>query len=99
MFIQQVEQIKKTDDILMEALENKPSGYHESTSDVKNKPSGGQTESDESDGGSESDESDGGEEGDGGEEVTIHNIVQAGISDHADERHVGQIEQGEEDLD
>ncbi|KAF7137192.1 hypothetical protein RHSIM_Rhsim07G0149500 [Rhododendron simsii] len=162
--------IKKKDDILMEALENKPSGHHESTSDVQNKPSGEQSESD---GGSESDESDGGEkcdESDRGEEsdevtgvnkvnqvtgvkkvtqvtgmkkvkemrvvkkrnvhkrisnprvwnlcllfpeianqgdmpiympehVTIHNIVQAGISGHADERHVGQIEQGEEELD
>ncbi|KAF7123093.1 hypothetical protein RHSIM_Rhsim12G0034100 [Rhododendron simsii] len=64
MFIQQVEQIKKTDDILMEALKNKPSGRDESTSDVQNKPSGEQSESDESDGGSERDESDGGEEGD-----------------------------------
>ncbi|KAF7125064.1 hypothetical protein RHSIM_Rhsim12G0073400 [Rhododendron simsii] len=59
-----VEQIKKMDDILMEALENKTSRYHESTSDVKNKPSGEQTESDLSDGRSESDESDGGEEDD-----------------------------------
>ncbi|KAF7133354.1 hypothetical protein RHSIM_Rhsim09G0038900 [Rhododendron simsii] len=163
MFIQLVEQIQKTDDILMEALENKPSGRDESTKDVQNKPSGEQSESDESDNGSESheshgsdegdesdggegDPSDGGEEGipsDGGEEsegneggaetkceekdfepkgvepispfpeidnqgdmpiytpeqVTIHGISQAGINGHADERHVGENEQGEEQLD
>ncbi|KAF7143531.1 hypothetical protein RHSIM_Rhsim05G0098200 [Rhododendron simsii] len=70
-FIQQVEQIQKTDDILMEALENKPSGRDESTRDVQNKPSGEQSERDESDNGSESHESHGGDEGDesdGGEE-------------------------------
>ncbi|XP_058181179.1 uncharacterized protein LOC131299609 [Rhododendron vialii] len=68
MFIQQVEQIKKTDDIFMEALENKPSGRDESTGNVQNKPSGEQSESDESDGGSESDKSDEDEEGDESDE-------------------------------
>ncbi|KAI8534488.1 hypothetical protein RHMOL_Rhmol10G0093800 [Rhododendron molle] len=68
MFIKQVEQIKKTDDNLMEALGNKPTERDECISDFQNKPSGEQNESDESDGGSESDKCDGGEENDGGEE-------------------------------
>ncbi|KAF7130366.1 hypothetical protein RHSIM_Rhsim10G0013200 [Rhododendron simsii] len=163
-FIQHVEQIQKTDDIVMAALEYKPSGRDESTTDVQNKPRGEQSDSDESDKGSESDESHGGDEGDesdgvdeghpsdggeegdpseegeesegneGGEETkceekdfepkgvepispfpeitnqgdipiytpeqqTIHDILKAGIYGHCDERHQGENEQGEEQVD
>ncbi|KAI8536054.1 hypothetical protein RHMOL_Rhmol10G0226200 [Rhododendron molle] len=127
IFIQQVELIKKLDDILMEALDNKPSERDESTNDVQNKSSGEQSESDKSDEGSESDKSEGVKKvtkmtrvkkvnkwmgvkkekemrvGDipiyTPEHVTIHDIAQACIYGHVDERLGGQNEQGEEEFD